>query len=335
MKLEPWPAAQAQDWYARQPWVLGCNFIPSSAINQLEMWQHDTFDPATIDRELGWAAGIGMNTVRVYLHDLAWDDDGRGFKARLDRFLGLAAKHGIRALFVLFDDCWNSDPKTGPQPAPVPGVHNSGWLQSPGAAIVNKPAAWLRLEMYVHDIVGTFAADERILLWDVYNEPGNSNQGTKSLPLLKMAFQWAREAAPTQPVSAGLYADNQEFNEYQIAASDVITFHNYNGADDLAKQIANLKKHGRPLICTEWLRRGHSEVAANLPIFHREHVGCCNWGLVSGKTQTIFPWGSPAGAPEPALWFHDLFKKDGTPFNPQEVALYQQLSGVGQKQKCD
>jgi hypothetical protein len=326
LSLERWPAEKAQAWYDRQPWIVGCNFIPSTAINQLEMWQEETFDPGTIDRELGWAAGIGLNTVRVYLHNLAWADDGAGFKARVNRFLDLAARHGIRAILVIFDDCWNADPKVGPQPAPIPGVHNSGWMQSPGVAIVNKPSAWLALELYVHDIVGSFGADKRVLAWDLYNEPGNSSQGMKTMPLLQAVFQWAREAAPTQPLTAGMYCDNKEFNEYQIATSDVISFHNYNGADDLARQIGELKKHKRGLICTEWLRRGHSEVAANLPIFHRERVGCCNWGLVSGKTQTIFPWGSPQGATEPALWFHDLFKKDGAPFNPQEVALFQKLT---------
>ena len=324
--LDRWTSAKANAWYAKQPWLLGCNFIPSNAINQLEMWQEPTFDPTTIDRELGWAAGLGFNTVRVYLHDLAWDDDASGFKARIHKFLALAGAHGIRPLFVIFDDCWNADPKIGKQPDPIPGVHNSGWLQSPGKTIVNNPGAWLRLEMYVHDIIGAFASDQRILAWDLYNEPGQNDQGLKTLPLLKSVFQWAREAAPTQPVTAGMYNTITEINEFLISASDVISFHNYNDAADLEKQIAALKKHGRPLICTEWLRRGFSEVAASLPIFFREHVGCLNWGLVAGKTQTIFPWGSKPGAPTPELWFHDLFKPDGQPFNPLEIALFKQLN---------
>ena len=325
--LDRWTAAKANAWYAKQPWPLGCNFIPSTAINQLEMWQQPTFDAPTIDRELGWAAGLGFNTTRVYLHNLAWEDHASGFKARIQKFLGLAASHGIRPIFVIFDDCWNADFKLGKQPDPIPGVHNSGWLQSPGKAIVNNPDAWLRLEMYVHDIVGNFAGDERILAWDLYNEPGNSEQGVKSLPLLKKVFQWAREAAPTQPVTAGLWNDNQEINQFILSACDIVTFHNYNGPEDLEKQVAALKEQGRPLICTEWLRRGFSEVAANLPIFHRERVGCLNWGLVAGKTQTIFPWGSKSGAATPELWFHDLFRPDGTPFNPQEIAMFKELSG--------
>jgi len=292
-----WTAEKANEWYARQPWLVGCDFIPSTAINQLEMWQEATFDPATIDRELGLAAGIGMNTVRVYLHDLAWQADPDGFKKRMNEFLKLADRHRIRPLFVIFDDCWNDNPKIGTQPAPIPGVHNSGWMQSPGKAVVNNPAEWGRLERYVRDVVGTFGKDARILMWDLYNEPGNSEQHTKSLPLLKKVFEWARAAGPTLPLSAGLWYHNKELNAFQLEASDIITFHNYDDPKSLTDQIAELKKHGRPVICTEWMRRPISMVKSHLPIFAKEHVGCINWGLVSGKSQTIYPWESKKCAP--------------------------------------
>ena len=326
--MRRWSEEKANTWYRHLPWPVGCNFIPSNAINQLEMWQADTFDLATIDRELGWAAALGMNTARVYLHDLAWEVDPAGFKARMHAFLGCAAQHGIRPILVFFDDCWNPTPTAGRQPAPVPGVHNSGWLQSPGIAAVNNPAAWPRLEAYVRDVAGHFRADERILLWDLYNEPGNSKQDERSLPLLCKVFEWAREVDPIQPLSAGLWYEDTPLNAFQLAASDVITFHNYNDAGKLAAQIAALRPHGRPLICTEWLRRGHSDVAACLPVFQRTRVGCCNWGLVSGKTQTIYPWGAPAGAPEPAVWFHDLLRPDGSPFNPDESRVFGELTSL-------
>lgn len=330
-----WTAEKANEWYARQPWLVGCNFIPSTAINQLEMWQEATFDPATIDRELGWAAGIGMNTVRVYLHDLAWQADPDGFKKRMNEFLKIADKHRIRPLFVIFDDCWNDNPKIGTQPAPIPGVHNSGWMQSPGKAVVNNPAEWGRLERYVRDVVGTFGKDTRILMWDLYNEPGNSEQHAKSLPLLKKVFEWARAAGPTQPLSAGLWYDNKELNAFQLEASDVITFHNYNDAKSLTDQIAELKKHGRPVICTEWMRRPISVVRSHLPIFAREHVSAINWGLVSGESQTIYPWGSKKGAPEPKPWFHDLFHKDGAPYDATEIALFKELTGKARPTRRD
>ncbi len=323
-----WTEQKANEWYAPLPWLTGCNFIPSSAINQLEMWQADTFDPETIDRELGWATEFGFNTLRVYLHDLAWEADAEGFKKRMDAFLAIAARHGIRPFFVFFDDCWNDNPKIGKQPDPIPSVHNSGWLQSPSKAVVNAPEQWGRLEAYVKDVVKSFAQDERILLWDLYNEPGNSGQGEKSLPLLKKAFAWARSAQPSQPLTVGVWFGNKALNDFQTGASDIISFHNYNDAESLKNQIAAMKKHGRPVICTEWLRRGHSNVDSHLPIFKRENVGCVNWGLVAGKTQTIWGWGTKEGAPEPELWFHDFLKKDGTPFDPKEKALFRELRGI-------
>ena len=325
--MNRWTAERANEWYTGQPWLVGCNFIPSTAINQMEMWQAESFDATTIGRELGWAADMGMNAVRVYLHNLAWKADPIGLKKRLELFLQLAASHGIRAILVIFDDCWNPTPGIGAQPAPIPGVHNSGWLQSPGAASVNDPSTWPDLERYVRDIVSTFGKDERIPMWDVYNEPGNSKQDERSLPLLRKAFEWARECRPQQPLTAGIWYDNAAITAFQLAASDIVSFHNYGDEEKLSAQISELRRHGRPLICTEWLRRGHSDVATCLPVFHREHVGCCNWGLVSGKTQTIFPWGSSAGTPEPALWFHDLLRNDGAPFAPDEIRLFKKLTG--------
>ena len=77
-----WTMEQAQAWYESHPWLAGANFVPSTAINQLEMWQAETFDPATIDRELGYAQSIGMNTMRVFLHDI--DGIGNPDTARAD-----------------------------------------------------------------------------------------------------------------------------------------------------------------------------------------------------------------------------------------------------------
>jgi hypothetical protein len=317
---ERWTPDRANAWYAKQPWLVGSNFIPSNAVNQLEMWQENTFDPKTLDRELGWAADLKLNTMRVFLHDLAWETDATGFKKRVNQYLDIADKHGVRTLFVLFDDCWNQHPKAGKQPAPVTGVHNSGWVQSPGTAVVTDPKAWPRLERYVRDILKTFGNDQRVLAWDLYNEPGNNNLGDKSLPLLKETFRWARAAGPSQPLSVGVWFDNATLNAFQLAASDVITFHNYNDAASLRAQIRDLKKLGRPVICTEYMARTRgSRFETHLPVFKEEKVGCYNWGFVSGKTNTVFPWNSPKGGSEPKLWFHDMLRADGTPFDAKEI----------------
>jgi hypothetical protein len=219
-------------------------------------------------------------------------------------------------------------------PAPRPGIHNSGWAQSPGLDIVNRrPSAWGRLEKYVTDILSSFGDDERILLWDLYNEPGNSGNGDQSLPLVEAVFQWARAVNPSQPLTAGVWFDNRKLNEYQLAASDVITFHNYHPTDHLARQIAELKSLGRPVLCTEWMARNcGSLVSSHLAVFAAEGVGCLNWGLVAGKTNTIYPWKEvpvpESTEAEPEVWFHDLFRVDGTPYDQSEIDTFKKYTAV-------
>ncbi len=232
-----WSKEKANEWYKEQPWLVGSDFLPSTAINQLEMWQAESFDTATIDRELGWAEGIGMNVMRVYLHDLAWQADAVGFKNRMDQFLSIASRHHIKTLFTIFDDCWNPDAKVGPQPAPKPGIHNSGWVRSPNMATHNDSTKWSYLETYVKDVLTTFKNDQRVLMWDLYNEPGNSRYNLTSMPLLKKVFQWAWSVRPSQPLTVATWYDNASFNEFQLAHSDVITIHNYNDAANLEKEL--------------------------------------------------------------------------------------------------
>lgn len=326
-----WTAEQATLWGKQQPWLVGCNFIPSTAINELEMWQAETFDLPTIDRELGWAEGLGFNTVRVYLHNLLWDADREGFLGRMEAFLQTADRHHIRVILVLFDDCWLPDPKVGKQPEPVPGVHNSGWLRAPGPAVVSDPSRWAGLEAYTKGVLARFRDDRRILLWDLYNEPGNSGMEDMTYPLLEKVFQWAWSIRPSQPLTCATWNGGEKFkryNDYQLKNSDVVTFHNYSDALNLESEIKRLEALGKPVICSEYMARtNNSTFEKNLPVLKKYRVGAINWGLVSGKTNTIFPWGSKAGSPEPAVWFHDIFRQDGTPYDPTEVSLIRQLTG--------
>lgn len=324
---ERWSLDKAKAWGEAQPWVLGCNFTPSTASNQLEFWQEASFDPETLMRELGWAKGLGMNAARVFLHDVAYGVDPDGFKSRMESFLQIAEARGIRPLFVLFDDCWHGGAKPGPQPEPVPGVHNSRWLQAPGHDVVNDPAQWPRLQTYVQDVVSAFARDPRVLGWDVYNEPGNGGQELKSEPLLRAVFDWVREVGPDQPATAGAWGGNPEFDALMLEWSDVVTFHNYGPAPEVEALCIRFKELGRPVICTEWLARIHHSVEEVLPIFHRHGVGAMNWGFVDGRTQTKWPWGSPEGGPEPEPWFHELLHKDGTSYRESEAEAFRRLAG--------
>jgi hypothetical protein len=325
-----WSKQKANEWYSKQGWIRGCNFIPSSAINQLEMWQKETFDPATIDRELGYAQGIGLNAMRVFLHHLAWETDPDGFKQRVNDYLTIADKHHIKTIFVFFDDCWDENYAAGKQRDPKPGVHNSGWVKDPGKLYYDDPTLITTLEKYVKDILTTFKHDNRILLWDVYNEPGNGNYKSKSLPLLSKVFSWGRQINPDQPLSAGVWAqDLTELNTFQLKNSDVITYHNYSDEKEHAMVIDSLKKYGRPMICTEYMARTRGSRFANImPLLKQNNVGAINWGFVSGKTNTIYAWDTPMpDGSEPKVWFHDIFRKDGTPYSKDEITLIKSLTG--------
>ncbi|MDG3583865.1 MULTISPECIES: cellulase family glycosylhydrolase [Galbibacter] len=324
-----WSAEKANNWYAQHKWISGANFIPSTAINQLEMWQEDTFDPETIDRELGYAEGIGFNTMRVYLHSLAYKADKEGFKKRVDQYLKIANKHGIQTILVIFDDVWDANPKIGKQREPKPGTHNSGWMQDPGYPASKNEANFPELETYVKDIIKTFANDNRVLLWDLYNEPGNNGKSSESLPLLKQVFTWAREVNPSQPISVGIWKWNEkELNEFQVTNSDIVTYHDYEAPEWHLRVIQLLESFGRPLICTEYMARTRDSRFSNiLPMLKEHNIGAINWGLVNGKTNTIYAWDTPiSSGEEPIEWFHDIFRKDGTPYRQDEVDLIKKLN---------
>jgi hypothetical protein len=335
LEKNKWPREKAHEWYAQNAWMTGANFNPSTAINQLEMWQEDTFDPETIDRELGYAEGIGFNTMRVYLHSLAYKADPDGFKKRMSTYLGIADKHGIKTMFVIFDDVWGKTPKIGKQPEPIIGTHNSGWVQDPGDPAHKDQAGFSALEVYVKDILKTFAKDKRILMWDLYNEPGNTGKLTTSMPLLKMVFQWGREVNPSQPLTAGLWRwDFQELNSFQAQNSDILTYHHYDDADKHQYVINLLKTHGRPMVCTEYMARTNNSRFSNiLPLLKKENIGAINWGLVAGKSNTKYAWDTPIeDGGEPIEWFHEVFRKDGTPYRQDETDLIKKLNKEAQKQ---
>ena len=325
-----WSAEKANEWYASKPLHIGANFLPSTAINQLEMWQAETFDTATIRKELGWAASIGMNTMRVYLHDLAWKADPKGFKQRINTYLKIAASNGISTIFTVFDDCWNPEANIGAQPAPKPGIHNSGWVRSPGKSVHDDSTQWSYLKDYVKDVLRSFRKDKRILMWDLYNEPGNSGYGKSSMPLLKKVFEWAWEIRPDQPLTCATWSNDKAYNDYQLSVSDVITFHNYGDVKSLQKEIDKLLLLNRPVICSEYMARTrNSYFQTHLPIFKSHKVGAINWGLVAGKSNTIYAWDTPMpdGA-EPKLWFHDIFRKDGTPYRQEEIDAIRKAAGI-------
>ncbi|MCE1199582.1 MAG: hypothetical protein LWW85_11485 [Marinilabiliales bacterium] len=324
-----WTPEKAQAWKSSHGWLRGSNFNPSTAINQLETWQAESFDTTTINRELGWAQSIGLNAMRVFLHHVAWETDKEGFKKRMDQYLKIATAHGVQTIFVFFDDCWNPTYKAGKQPEPKPGIHNSGWVRDPGELLYTDTTLVHTLEAYVKDVLTTFRDDQRIALWDLYNEPGNSGYGNRSMPLLQKVFIWAREVNPSQPLSSGVWSlPLKELNAFQVANSDIITYHNYDDPVKHKAAIDTLRKCNRPLVCTEYMARRNNSLFTNImPLLKKEDIAAINWGLVAGKTNTKYAWSEPMpDGSEPKLWFHEIFRPDGSPYKTEETELIRSLT---------
>ncbi|MEI6950566.1 cellulase family glycosylhydrolase [Paraflavisolibacter sp. H34] len=342
----PWSRERANEWSEKNGWLVGCNYIPATAINQLEMWQAETFDPFLIDKELSWAAGLGFNTIRVFLHHLVWEQDPQAYLQRIDQFLSIAWKHGIRTMFVFFDAVWDPFPKAGLQPEPRHNVHNSGWVQCPGFDVLNDASRYDGLRGYVQGIVSHFKNDERVLIWDVYNEPDNMNlasykddqyvqhKAELSLQLLKKAINWIRALDPVQPLTMAPWQWSDldslsELDHFMFTQCDVLSFHCYENREGMERRLLSLKKYGRPMLCTEYMARAFDSTFQEiLPLLKEHGVGAYNWGFVQGKSQTHCPWDSweLAYENEPELWFHDIFRTGGEPYRAAEVAFLQEIT---------
>lgn len=359
-----WSETQARDWWEARPWVCGFNFLPSTAVNFVEMWHADTFDMETIERELGWASQIGFNAIRVNLPFLGWTNDRDGILDRLDRLMGAASALGIDTVPCLFDDCGfgGAEPTWGPQPDPVLGIHNSRAVASPGRAAVLDKSLRPSLEAYVRDVIGAFRDDSRILFWDLYNEPGNrmdfdrteysqfdAELESQALSLMEACFAAAREISPEAPLTVAAWTTplpDDDAHPYQtevdrsaLLHSDIVTFHAYWSRKRVAQFIDYLEVLDRPILCTEWMARQiDSCISDQLELFHGRNVGCFQWGLVKGRTQTWLPWPDDlvrahGGRIDRDIWFHDLLDENGQPYDPREIRTIRALTGSAEATK--
>jgi hypothetical protein len=328
-----WTKEQAWSWYDKYPLIVGFNYVPSTAVNSTEFFMASTYDHETINKELSWANRYGYNAIRFFLPFIVWKNNPIDFIQRLNDFLNLCHKHQLHAIPVLFDDCAfaNLEPYLGKQNDPVPLTHNSGWTPSPGKSYTLDISKYDELEQYVKHIITELKDDDRVMMWDLYNEPGNNQLGSRSLFLLEKAFSWSREVNPKQPLTTGVWAltngaaeIDTKFNCYKaIELSDIITYHQYDQPINMEKHLLELKEIGYPMICTEWMARFYFDCRIDnvLPIFIKYQVGSTHWGLINGKTQTHIPWGWEKTSGEPPIWFHDVLKKDGSPYMESEMVL--------------
>ena len=358
-----WSIEKIWEWYNKRPWIRGCNFMSSDCANRIDQWQEYGFEERFENavRELALAAETGFNSIRIIPEFFVWEKEHNGFMERLERYIAAAWANGISCMIVLGNDCVPPKSealqrlKLGEQEFDF-GYHGGrkisqhGSFSGAGYSILDDPETAESFYKYVHEIVTKYKDDERIIIWDVFNEPGNSNRKSISLPHLKKLFEIIRAINPIQPLTVGVwnYGGDGKFPEclseierFGLENSDIISYHNYGTYLTNIKIIKNLKNENRPIINTEWLSRGSKNTVEEMfPLFYLEKIGCYNWGLVAGKYQTYEPWNAIWDNYEKdpdscdwdfTKWCHDLYRPSLRPYNPKEIELIKELSAAADK----
>lgn len=361
---QKWTEEKIWNWYNSKSWIRGCNYISSDCANRIDQWQsyqcEERFE--TEERELELAQSIGFNSIRVIVEYDVWKKEHDEFMNNLERHISIANNHGMTVMIVLSNECCvpkdaYKETVLGPQHYDL-GYHG-GRKISPhqsGAStysIIDEPEiAEHYLEM-VKEIISKYKSDERVIAWNLMNEPGNRRED-KSLGFLKRLFEVAREIDPIQPLAADVWGDVDEkgyplrnIERVALENSDFVSFHCYGDFCRMVKKVTALKKMGRPLICTEWLCRiRNNYVHDNFPYFFSEKIGCYNWGLVASyKTQYFEPYNriwDELDNPEVdtsnlnvTAWMHDLFRPSHHPYDPKEIAIIKEFTALADREESD
>ncbi|MBQ9098008.1 MAG: cellulase family glycosylhydrolase [Clostridia bacterium] len=352
---QQWSKEQAWEWYKAQPWIRGFNGYPQNCVNRIAMWQAHNHQAviAQIEKEFALARETGLNAVRAIIQFEVWYYEHDSFMANLEEYLNLAQRYGIKVMLCLGNDC--TVPKDDWKPV-VFGEQNVDWgwhsgirkgphakgYRAPGYMMADDPEYLPEYYRMVDELAAKYAKDERIHIWDVWNEIGNGRRGQMSVPYMEKFFEIIRSHDPIQPLTADCYHydDNAEVSAPEalcaLELSDVITFHCYGSYQKTIKVIEFLKRYGRPLINNEWLNRIHKNRVEELfPLFYLEGIGSYHWGLIQGFSQTYEPWGSYfdkiadpdyEGDLELTLLQHDLYRFNGLPYVAKEIAIIKEFA---------
>ncbi|MBO5312367.1 MAG: cellulase family glycosylhydrolase [Clostridia bacterium] len=359
--MEKWSNERAWEWYNSRPWIRGCNYMCADCVNRVDQWQALHFDEylKTTENELKLMKELGFNSVRLILEYVVWKEEHEGFLERFERYISLCDSYGISCMIVLANDCM--PPKTELWKMPYIGEQKYDWGYHGGRKhsqhgghscpaphyYFDNPESTEDYYKMVREIVSLYKDDSRILMWDLFNEPGNSNRRDITLPFVKRMVSEVRAINPSQPLTIGAWwcggncdFDN-EVDRYALECSDIITYHNYGTYEEHIRVIKYLKTLNRPIINTEWLARcTGNTVFDNFPLFYLENIGCYNWGFVAGKYQTYEPYeahwswyNDDKRAPiDFTKWFHDLYRPSLRPYDPREEELIKKFCALADKE---
>ena len=355
----PWTKERAWEWYNAQPWIRGCNYMPASCANHIDLWQEYGSEARfeEMEREMALMEKDGFNAVRLLLGDYGfavWRAEHDGMMKRFERMLEIFDRHGVRVILIFGNDCsrpkpiW-SLPPMGEQKYDV-GYHagrklaqHGSFPGQPGYTAVDDPQLCEEFFAMCEEFLSKYAHDRRILFWNLWNEPGANNRGTISTKHIRRLFKLAWTIDPDQPLAADLYTSERNWTNDVAEAvgaelNDIVSYHSYSPLSYqtvLAKKLKD--RFGRPLVSTEWLGRIFNCTVQDVyPFFAQNRIGCTMWGYVNGKYQTHEPWevtwrqseADPEKAREFDLtkWFHDLYRPSLRPYDPEEVNIIRRIN---------
>lgn len=297
--------------------IRGANYVPSWASTSIGAWKN--YDPEQTDRELGYAERLRLNSVRVFLQYVAYEDDPAGFVRKLEDFVGRCDRRGIRPLFVLFDSCFGDEPSMAKIDSPT-------WVNNPGfSRLGDRPA----LERYVRSVVAPFRGDPRVLGWDVMNEPmADFNHVTRAerdaiWDFVRHFCAFTKRIDPTHPITVGEAV--VEYLQKTAGHVDFLSVHSYAADAEGFKQDLDLarrygKSSGKPVVVTECGNPGAGQKYEMVfDVLGKEKLGFYFWELMIGKIQ----FRSMAG----------LIYPDGTTREPSAVAALTGQRGWEKKEQ--
>ena len=358
-----WTEDEIWAWYKEHDWISGFNYVPSTSLGGmlyvLQEYDHENVFQK-VKKEIELAASLGLNSVRVLLPFYLWRKQHDTFFKNLDEFIELLDNNGMTMMPILFNDCTvprsqYKEPILGPQPEPVPGFFdgtdaNSFDIETQtggniGYNEIDEPEMEPVVEQYVKELAARYGQDSRIIIWNVWNEIGNSSREDLSLPMLRKVFAWLREMDVSQPLTSELWGAQVNGDSYytwlndphifgevdkvSVELSDIVTFHYYGDYYHSKLFIQYLRQFNRPLINTEWMHRPLGcYMETHLPLWKKEKIGSYFFSLVNGKPQMHIVWDfiKPYPSVDQKLWMHDLFHSDFTPYDEGEIACLKEYN---------
>lgn len=358
--MEKWSKEKAWEWYNQFPWIRGFCYYPSCCVNRIEMWQEYGWDKVkpVIDSELKLAKEWGFNAIRIGGALELYIDQKESYLKHIDEVIEMADKYGIYVMWTFGGDCVvqkqnYSWPKYGPQDFDF-GYHSGRAnsphvvMHQPGYNLIDEPEYEEEFYEMIRTIVSKYKDDKRIIVWDIFNEAGNSLRGMMSYRVIKNAFDIARSYNPIQPCASCCWSydkDRHPFKEIELKMldmSDIILYHCYENYESSVEVIRFLKeKYDRPMMNTEWLHRiWHNNVEDLFPLFRKEKIGCFSWGWVTGKSQTREPWewlfneydNGKGRDWDFTKWQHDLVRPNLRPYDYKEYEIIKRETALADQE---